>query len=183
MKDYRMNAALLVLSSAVGGDVTPAGWAEKPPLVVPAGGCSNCGPARGHAAPTFAHAPSAGCCDPCGSSGGRTKLLDRLKGLFGGRKKKDDCGCAPAHGCGTAHFGSGCATPLPHGAAPAVPATPVTPPKEMPKVDPKTPRRSCRRGPGQPRGGRAPPVVPLAPAAPRRSARARSPCRRSRPPR
>jgi hypothetical protein len=161
-----MNAALLVLSSAVGGDVTPAGWAEKPPVVVPAGGCSNCGPAT-HAAPTFAHAPSAGCCDPCGSSGGRKKLLDRLKGMFGGRKKKDDCGCAPAtNGCGTANFGNGCATPLPHGAH-AVPAAPVTPPKEMPKDD-KTPKELPKGTGGAPDKGTAaaPAVVPIAPAAP-----------------
>jgi len=93
-----MNAALLVLSSALaaGGDVTPAGWGEKPPVIVQAGGCSNCGPA---AAPAYAGP----CCESTmAAQAGRVRLIDRLKGCFGNKSSTtsmsshcDPCATAP----------------------------------------------------------------------------------------
>jgi hypothetical protein len=155
-----VNAALLVMSSALaaGGDVVPAGWGERAPVVVQAGGC--CAPA-----------PAPTCCDPC-ASGGRVKLLDRLRAKFGGkssmccdpcangsarpnlldkiraRMSKHSCGCGEPQTCCGA---SPCAT------GPAVPVTPVTPPKEMPKPkDPKDPK-------GSGASGVAPSPLPAAP--------------------
>ncbi len=84
-----MNAAFLLMSSALapGGDVTPAGWGERPPAVVQAGGCC------GSVGPTVASSPASQCCDSCGSAG-KPKLLDRLKAKFA--TKSSGCGCAAA---------------------------------------------------------------------------------------
>ncbi|WP_439631869.1 hypothetical protein [Gemmata sp.] len=84
-----MNAALLVLTSALGagGDVVPAGWGEAPPAIIQAGGCACAAPA-----------PS---CDPCAS---KPKLLDRIKARCAPKCKAEsapacDACAAPAPAC------------------------------------------------------------------------------------
>jgi hypothetical protein len=118
-----VNTALLVLSSALasGGDVVPAGWGERAPVVVQAGGCDPCAPAGREKlldrmkSKFGAHAPA--CCDPCANSYAPPNLLDTIKGRM-------------AKG-GFAASASGC------GAGPSAPAavavTPGAAPKEMPR--------------------------------------------------
>ncbi|MFO0822076.1 MAG: hypothetical protein U0792_02980 [Gemmataceae bacterium] len=159
-----MNAAFLLLTSAVGagGDVIPAGWGERPPAIIQAGGCSACAPA-----------PACGTCgDPCKSP--CPSLLDKIKARLASKKSccssAPSCCSAPAPTCcppapaptcdcdpcakkkiglldkikaRLASKKSCCASSCDTGcggcaAAPAVivPANPTTP-KEMPKVDPK----------------------------------------------
>lgn len=79
-----MNAALLVLTSALGagGDVVPAGWGETPPAIIQAGGCGCATPA-----------PS---CDPCA----KPKLLDKIKARLAPKCKSECDACAaPAPTC------------------------------------------------------------------------------------
>jgi hypothetical protein len=159
-KEAAVNTAFLLISSAAlaGADPMPA---PHPAAVVVSGtGCSNCAPAsdccskaglfdrikgrlggrKAHdcgapaCAPAPAPVPCAPACAPapCGpkSCADRPNLLDTLKARWG--SKHGPC-CDP---CGATHV-SGCAAPLPAGAAPVVPGTGA--PKEMPKPKDKEP--------------------------------------------
>ena len=154
-----MNAAFLIMSSAAlaGADPAPAApAAPAAPIVVSGTGCTNCGaPAytsgccgskpsildkikskigsRSHGCGCAPVADPCNTCNPCSTASSRPNLLDNLKAKWASKKH---CGpsCDP---CGTAV--TGCASPLPPGAAPAAPPSTGTtaPPKEMPKETPK----------------------------------------------
>lgn len=143
-----MYATLLLLSSTMGGDVTPA------QAVVPAGctgmpapgpccdsgrharaglltrlhahhasksSCNDCCAPAPAPAPVVA-APAAPCCDSCSSGCQRANLLDKIRARGHHHHRKSDCCAADP-----------CAAPYAAGGAPVMTPGSSGPPKEMPK--------------------------------------------------